>query len=312
MKIDLTKGAYLQIGGELGRYNSIPIDVLVKLANDLQNLLFTIAEHDISSDEAIDVNNFKIELTGFYGGCAIPKFSYSQREENQSGHLWVKHRKIVNEKFEKLLEISNSGQYSQLKVIYPEPSKRNPIVENLYDFVNDFGNAPASFIDYDETKKKKKITQIYRINKFRPAAKVDLLADIKKKQEQPSEINEGFATVKITRRKGKEIHRIIDCYSKENISLEYAPEVIVSEIRVYHLNYPLRCLFAKEENYYVIQSEMLGIIGTGSTRQAAEESFSEEFDYIFQKYNSLEDSELTNNVRIVKSFLNHCVNHFEK
>jgi len=39
MKIDLQNGAYLQIGGELGKYNSLPIDVLVKVAQHLQELI---------------------------------------------------------------------------------------------------------------------------------------------------------------------------------------------------------------------------------------------------------------------------------
>jgi hypothetical protein len=43
VKIDLNNGAFIEIGGELGEYNSLPIDVLVKIAQDLQELILTLA-----------------------------------------------------------------------------------------------------------------------------------------------------------------------------------------------------------------------------------------------------------------------------
>jgi hypothetical protein len=193
--------------------------------------------------------------------------------------------------------------------LYPDPIKRNPIVENLYDFVNDFGNAPVYFVDYPS--KGNKTIQLYKINKFRSSAKDKLISDFIE-VELPSETNEGFAKIKITKRRGRETKHIIDYYTKRGISLDYSPEVISSEHRNYFLNFPLRCLLEKEDNYFVIQSEMLGIIGTGITEDEAEKSFSEEFDFIYQKYNSLKDSELTNHVNMIKTILNQLVNHFEE
>ncbi|MBN3036425.1 MAG: hypothetical protein JW861_12640 [Bacteroidales bacterium] len=49
MKIDLSKGVYIQIGGELGRYNSIPVDILIRFAEDLQRLVQDIARYDLPS-----------------------------------------------------------------------------------------------------------------------------------------------------------------------------------------------------------------------------------------------------------------------
>jgi hypothetical protein len=36
VKIDLNSGAFIEIGGELGKYNSLPIDTLIKIAQYLQ------------------------------------------------------------------------------------------------------------------------------------------------------------------------------------------------------------------------------------------------------------------------------------
>jgi len=145
VKIDLSSGAFIEIGGELGKFNSLTIDVLIKLAQDLQELVSTLAKYDLPATESIDLNNFIIELVGFSKGSAVPKFAYSPRTENKSGHNWQAHRNTVNENFEKLVEVSNAGDYSKIIELYPEPIKRNPIVENLYSFVNSCGTAPVSF-----------------------------------------------------------------------------------------------------------------------------------------------------------------------
>lgn len=309
MKIDLNSGAFIEIGGELGKYNSLPIDILIKLAQDLQELVYTLAKYDLPSNESIDLNNFKIELVGFSKGSAVPKFAYSPRTENKSGHHWQIHRNTVNEKFEKLVEVSNTGDYGKIIELYPEPVKRNPIVENLYSFVNSFGTAPVSFVDYDEVTEK--ITPIYKINRFKPAVKKELLSEYVEIKEGETESTHAVGKIKITVKGGKTHRKIIDTYSGSKFSLEYAPVVIISENAKYFLKYPLRCLFEKEDNYYIIQSEMLGIIGTGLSDNDAENSFAEEFDFLYKRLQSLNDDSLTNHNQLIKNILAHYIEKAE-
>jgi hypothetical protein len=310
VKIDFEKGAFIEIGGELGKYNSLPIDDLVRISQDLQELVLTIAKFDLPSEESIDIQNFKLELVGFTKGSALPKFAYTQRVENKTGILWKVQREKVNEKFEKLIEISNTGEYGKLKVLYPEPVKRNPIVDSLYAFTNSFGSAPVSFVDYDENNNK--IVPLYKVSRFKTALKDELKAEIKK-EDEIAIYDEAFAKLKITSQKGKVIKRkILDTYSNKKHSLDYAPTLIISGNRKYYLKFPLRCLFEKEKNYHVIQSEMLGIIGTGLTEDEAEISFNEEFDYIFQRLNSLENDKLTNHNQLAKTILTQIVEKVEQ
>lgn len=310
MKIDLNNGAFIEIGGELGKYNSLPIDVLVNIAHDLQELILTLAKIDLPSSEPIDLNNFKIELTGFTKGSAIPEFAFSPRVENKTGMYWQIQRNTVNEKFEKLVEISNTGNYGKIAELYPEPNKRNPIVENLYSFVNGFGNAPAKFVEYD--KANEKITPIYTIQRFKPAAKKELVTEIKKVAETLAETDEAVGKIKISTRDGKTYRKIINTYSGKKFSLEYAPEVIVAETKKYIMKYPLRCLFAKEDDYFIIQSEMLGIIGTGLSEDEAEKSFAEEFDYMYSRLNSLNTKSLTNHNQLIKNIITQIVEKIEE
>jgi len=104
----------------------------------------------------------------------------------------------------------------------------------------------------------------------------------------------------------------LDYYSKSKFSLEYAPEIIITGQTKYILKYPLRCLFEKEDDYFVIQSEMLGIIGTGLTEDDAENSFAEEFDFVYKRFNSLSSKSLTNHNRLIKSILNQIVEKVEQ
>ena len=199
--------------------------------------------------------------------------------------------------------------YDELKNIYPEDSKRIPIVNSLYNFANDFKDSPVSFVDYNE--EDKKFIPLYKINKFKNSQKKELI--IQKKIIEPAkiEINEGVAKVKITTTNGITKKKILDYYMQRNISLEYAPEVIISNNKTYILKYPLRCLFEKDKGFFVIQSEMLSIIGTGITEDDAEKSFSEEFDFIYQRFNSLDDDALTNHNKLIKSILNQIVEKVE-
>jgi hypothetical protein len=305
VKIDLNSGTFIQIGGELGKYNSLPIDALIRIAQEFQDLVITLAKYDLPSDEPIDLHNFTLELVGFSKGSAVPKFAFSPRSENMTGFHWQEHRNIVNEKLEKLAEISNNGDYSKIIELYPEPFKRNPIVEDLYSFVNSFGDAPVNFVKID--KDSNKIVPIFKINRFKPNVKSKLVTEIKEVTESSKELKDAVGKIRITTTKGKTHRRIIDTYSGNKYSLEYAPDVIVVADKRYELKYPLRCYFAKEDDYYIIQSEMLGIIGTGRNEDDAEKSFSEEFDYMYQKLHSLKDTQLTKHNVLIKSFISQIV-----
>ena len=89
--------------------------------------------------------------------------------------------------------------------------------------------------------------------------------------------------------------------------VEYAPVIIITKSSKYHLKHPLRCLFEKEENYFVIQSELLDIIGTGDNEDEAEISFADEFEFVFKKLNSLDNSQLTEHNQLIKSNINNLV-----
>ena len=112
---------------------------------------------------------------------------------------------------------------------------------------------------------------------------------------------------KETKKGDKIINRLLKTYPDPYYSIEYAPDKIISGTIVYNLRYPLRSSFKNEGGFFIIQSEMLDIIGTGLTEKEAEESFAEEFDYIYQKLNQLEEDQLTEHNKLIKININHIV-----
>ena len=136
MKLDLQKGIALKIEGELGRHHTLPIDNLIAIANNLQELIFSIAKLDLPIDNAVNTDNFKIELSGFEKSSAVPTFVFTPRIQ-QTIHDYKKQRALLSNKVDKLLSISNVGSYRDIKTLYPD-LRRNEIVDKLFAFTSSF------------------------------------------------------------------------------------------------------------------------------------------------------------------------------
>lgn len=292
MSIDLEKGISLKIEGELGRYQTLPVDALVKIAETLQELVLSIAKYDLPVDEAIDLNNFKLELTDFKKSSAVPSFVLTPRVQNTFGDFEAQ-RKTVNSKLNSLLAISDSGNYYDLKEVYPEYIKRNEIVEKLYEFTSSFKNSPVYVYEKDN------FDDGYKPKKFKSEVRKKLTVKVSDIQNNKAEEN-AYASIKIIKTGKKVQKRIKEIVNPLHHSLSYSPEIITVGNRQYLLNFPLRCLFEKEEDFYVINNELLDIIGTGKTPDEAEQNFNEEFDFLHNRLNSLSDDKLSKRMSQIK------------
>jgi predicted RNase H-like HicB family nuclease len=307
MKIDLNKGVSFQIEGELGKFHTLPVEALVKIAENLQDLLLTIAKSDVDSNDPIHLENFKVELSGFMHGSAVPQFVFTPRIQTSIGNI-TKQRKVVNQKFVRLMGLSNNAEYMKINDMYPDALRRNQIVDKLYDFTNSFGNAPTSIVDIG---KNQELKSIYKIKRLKPEVKKLLTTVIVELNEQVTE-EFGVAKIKLTtNKKGATKKKIEQLYRKSDTTLSYSPDVIVYNDKAYVLNFPLRSSLDKENDYYVIHNEMLDIIGTGETEDDAEKNFAEEFDFIYKRYNELNDNQLSDKLNRIKVFLNHLVKSVE-
>jgi hypothetical protein len=113
----------------------------------------------------------------------------------------------------------------------------------------------------------------------------------------------GFAGVapKQGKRKSAQLNEL---NKKQSAMLSYAPDMIVSGHRIYSLHAPLSTEVRFEDEYVIIENELLGIVATGRTQDEAEQYFAKEFDFIYQRYNELSDEQMTERIKGIKSMLN--------
>lgn len=297
--IDLNKGINLQIQGELGRFNTLPIDALVKIAEHLQTLINSIAVHGVDKGNVIDLSNFKLELSAFRTGSAVPEFKFTPRVQGVVAGNIEQQRKAVNRRLDNLMKISSSGQFDEIKKLYRNPSERNEIVLHLCDFLHSFKNAPVSVV---EVKEGEIVKPVYKLKRLNQETKNSLLTEVRDAPEEYEvKSTEAVGRIRVITTGKSKRNRVEEVFPDKTLS--YSPDTIVHDDHVYVLNFPLRCLFIKEEDFCVIKNELLDIIGTGKTADEAEANFAEEFHYIYSRYNELSDDELTARIRGIKTVL---------
>ena len=81
-------------------------------------------------------------------------------------------------------------------------------------------------------------------------------------------------------------------------------EKIIGSDKTYQLKYPIYCEMNTENDLYFLENRQFGLYAAGKTREEAEASFFEEFEFIYNRYNSLADSQLTDDVINIKQSLN--------
>ncbi|QDK82778.1 hypothetical protein EXU85_30885 [Spirosoma sp. KCTC 42546] len=298
----------LQVSGEVGKYNSLPVDYLVEIAKNLQTLLQTLAKVNVSEGSTIDLNNFKIELTGFKAGSAVPQFSFTHRHQLTLNGDVDNQRELVRQKFDELVEASGKGDFIKVRELYPDAYRRNEVVDGLYNFVNSFGGSPVNVVSVKQKKGKDNIVPLYNIRPFAKEVRDRLVTPVIENKELETIQEVSFKKVVTTYRGDKKINsKTIEEYSDKQASLSLAPDMIISRTHIYHLFGSLRCLLEKEDDYYVMTCEILDLVGTGSTIEEAEQSFAEEFEFVYNRYNTLPDAELTKRLQSIKTILNALV-----
>lgn len=298
-KISLTSGINFEIGGEIGKYNTLPIESLIKISEKLQELVFNIARFDINIEDTLNLNLFKLELSNFTPGSAIPTFVYTPRIQTTLTD-YIKQRELVDNSLEKIFTIGQSGDYSQLLDIYHSPVVRNKMLNSVFEFRNSFGRSPVSIVEKLNGGKPQKL---YEIKVFKASVKDQLLIKI----EVPlgdAEIFEPVIKYQDTiSPAGKKTRKTLLKYD-EHGEITFKTEAIKVKNKTYILYHPLLNQVEKEEGYIIIRNNWLDLIGTGENQMEAEQNFSEEFDFLYNSLNSYGQDQLSDRLNRVKNFIN--------
>lgn len=120
-------------------------------------------------------------------------------------------------------------------------------------------------------------------------------------------IKASFVNAKTKPKKRKRMLAIIKLNQNKQSMLSYSTGLIVSDQRAYSLHSPLLSQLSKQDGFFLIENEKLGIVATGATELEAQQEFARKFDFIYQQYNSLSDEQLTLRVKGIKVILNTIV-----
>ncbi|PSL34568.1 hypothetical protein CLV42_102140 [Chitinophaga ginsengisoli] len=105
--------------------------------------------------------------------------------------------------------------------------------------------------------------------------------------------------------KGKHgVTQVVKLNKNQSTMLSYSPNTIIAGQRTYLLHSPLSSTLRHEDSYFMIENELLGIVATGRTEAEAEQDFAQEFDFIYQRYNELSDSQMSERIKRIKTVLN--------
>ncbi len=310
MKVDLNKSLSIHVGGQVSKNHALPIDYFVNVSKNLQELIISIAKHELSDEVAIDLSNFKIELCGFLPGSAVPQYRFEKTVNHVVGSDVMAQRTKVSQGFENVIKMNDSGNYAELKKMYKSPEVRNEIVEKLYKYANSYHGSPVEIVD---VKKNGKVIKIYKNQTIKPETKKRLQTEIVETEKVEVLKENAVGKIAITRnKKGKISQKINDVYRGEQAALSYRfNHIIANDTKYSFYSYNMASI-DREEDYFVITSDLFGITGTGQTEDEAKESFAKEFDYIFKRYNELGDPQLSDRLVLIKKVINAIVSKTEK
>lgn len=285
MKLNLEEGLFIQIAGTVGQYNTLPIEILVKLMENMQNLLQNIAISRLDETEGIDLNQFKVELCDFRAGSAVPKIRFTPRfQQKIVAADFPKQRALVAKELENLVTAAaNPRKLNEyLRVRFKDVERRNNIVNLFHAFTNAAGNSPMTFVKTDS---EDKFEPIYPIPRMTLGQRDALLIDVK--QSEPIMEHETlFRKIQITKVNGKIMGKskiLAEYMVNAATEISYSYPSISFENRTYVLYDVFHCkVDREEEGGYVIKSEMLDITGKGETEEVAAKSFEQAFDTLYR------------------------------
>lgn len=299
MKLNLKNGFDIHIGGEVAKDNSLPLDYFAKICTAFQDLVNEVAKNSLQT-ETIDLNNFKIELTGFFKGSAVPRFEMTNRIQTVIHGNTEKQKTLVSNKIDQLLALTATGGYRGITDLYQVPQASNAIVESFYGFMSSFGTAPVEFGKYNISKGT--FNSTYKAKKFRPSVRDQLLVTIKPSTEEGIEEYRTIGSITVKSRGGKLKRKIDKVFSTPGVIAAYNPSEITVNGKKY-LTHGLLAEFIREDDYFVLKSDLLDIVGTGDTEEEAKVSFAEEIDYIYTRYLGMEDDQLSDRLIEIKRIL---------
>jgi len=284
--------------------HTISWDVLKSLGDSLEALVQSVAKYNEQFAGKVNLENFKLDFSGFYDGSAVPAFRIAP--QIQSSIFNDRHiTKSIASEFDNLLQNIDKGNYQEISDRYKTDEAKNDIIKKVYDFTNSAGTIPVSIVKRS-SKKDNKFTDVYKIRKLNKSIMDKLIIidrDLDVADTMSSEIT-AFAKVRIKSRNGKTTKKTSELYQDKEATLSLKYDEIIVNDKIYELNFPIFFQLIKEGKGTILEQEQLDLFAAGLTLEQAKESLLDQFDHTYNRLNELSANQLSDHLKKVKSFYN--------
>lgn len=301
-RINLDKELLIRIGSENDEH-VVSWDVLRNVGDKLEALIQTIAKYSNDSQNTVNLNNYKLDFSGFYNGSAVPAFRLNSHP-NLSLFKEDDVKQTVILDFSKIMSRVDLGNYQAIADDYDQVSAKNEVIKKIYEFTNSAGDIPVTIVK----KEQEKFLKIYSIRKLKKDIFDKLFVQEINNIHNEKEESTAVAKMIITKAEsGKISKKIAESYDdKEAItSLKYDKISFLS--KMYFFKFPILFQIYSEGQGTIIENEQLDLYASGKTKTEAKIELYSQFDNSYRRLNELHDDQLNPKLLEVKKYLNSII-----
>jgi len=296
--IDLRKGLFLEVDGEEEKNHTLNWDILKAIGDKTQDLIYKLAKHN-PDIENIPSEFLKLNFVGFFAASAVPEFRLPE------SHILFDTKNsynILNADFASVIENVQKGNFQKIADKYKTPSGKNEIIAAVYDFTNSAGTRPFKIVKRHGDG----FTKLAMIRRMDLKHKQSLyIPEAKGSKSQVADVEAVGKVLVKTSAKGRQTKKTMQLYTQKEVVLSVKFDSIETDSKIYVLkNDVLFNITEDSKKSCVIENQTLDIYAFGISMSEAEKDLFSQFDYTYQRLNTIPDEKLSSHLLTAKKYIN--------
>lgn len=301
-QINLDKELLLRIGSENDE-PVVPWDILKSVGDKLEALIQTIAKFSSNPENLTNLNNYKLDFSGFYNGSPVPAFKLNSHpslslfnEDNA--------RQAVILDFSRIMNMVDKGNYQAIADGYEQVIAKNEVIRKLYDFTNSAGDIPVTIVKREQ----EKFLKVYSVRRLKKEVFDKLTVQEITNNQNEKEESTAVAKMIITKAEsGKISRKIAESYDDKEAITSLKFDKISFFSKTYVFKFPILFQIYSEGQGTIIENEQLDLYASGETKTEAKIELHSQFDNSYRRLNELHDDQLNPKLLEVKKYLNSII-----
>ena len=301
-QINLDKELLLRIGSENDEH-VVSWEILKSVGDKLEALIQTIAKYSSSAENPADLNNYKLDFSGFYNGSPVPAFRLNSHptltlfKEDDA-------RQTVILDFSKIMSRVDKGNYQAIADDYNQAIAKNEVIKKVYDFTNSAGDIPVTIVKREQ----EKFLKVYTVRRLKKEVfdKLTVQEIITNQSEKEESIE--VAKIIITKAEsGRVSKKIAESYDDVEAITSLKYDKISFLTKTYFFKFPVLFQIYSEGQGTIIENEQLDLYASGKTKTDAKIELYSQFVNSYRRLNELQDDQLNPKLLEVKKYLNSII-----